>query len=157
MQEKKKEIVDVQALPFVANYNWSVGFIMETFIKGLAKRKLLAAKCPECEYTYVPPRNRCGQCNAEIKEKNLVPLSGKGQLEGFTLAYVQPDEEGNFADLEEPGMIGAIRLEGADSTLYMPIQGVAPEDVQAGMKVEAAWRKKTKGEIADLSFFKPSK
>ena len=34
-------------------------------------------------------------------------------------------------------------------------EGVDPEDVQAGMKVAVKWAKKPKGELADITSFKP--
>ena len=73
--KSKSEIVEVQAMPMVANFNWATGFLMQKFIKELANRKILAAKCPGCGYTYVPPRSRCGKCYSKIGEKNLINLS----------------------------------------------------------------------------------
>ena len=156
MEENKREIVDVQALPITANYNWSVGVLMETFFKSLAKKKILASKCPACEYTYVPPRNRCGKCSAEMKKGNLVPVSGKGRLKSYTLARVQLDADGNFVDRKQPEIIGAVQLEGTDSTVFMPLQGIKPEAIRAGMKVEVQWSKKPKGEPTDIQGFKPA-
>ena len=79
--ESRSEIIKVQGLPVVvAGFNWSVGFLMEKFIKTLADKKILAAKCPGCGYTYVPPRSRCGKCHAKITEGELTELSGKGRI-----------------------------------------------------------------------------
>ena len=156
MEENKSDIIDVEALPLTANYNWSVGVVMEAFIEELAKKKILASKCPACEYTYVPPRNRCGKCSAEIKKKNLVPVSGKGTVKSFTLARVQLDGDGNFLDLKKPGIIGAVQLDGTDSTVFMPVEGIKPEEIHAGMKVQVQWAKKPKGELADMQGFKPA-
>ena len=153
--KSKSEIVDVQALPFVAGFNWSTGFLMQRFIQELANRKILGAKCPECGYTYVPPRSRCGKCYAKIDEKNLITLSGRGSLVSYTTAYVELDGKGNFGDLKESVIIGAIRLENADSTVFMPLQGIKPQDITEGLKVEVQWREETKGEMADIKCFRP--
>lgn len=154
--ESKSEIIEVQGLPFVAGFNWSTGFLMQRFIEELANRKILGVKCPECGYTYVPPRSRCGKCYVKIEEGNLITLSGKGTLVGYTTAYVELDGNGNFGDLKEPGIIGAIRLENADSTIFMPLEGIKPQDVCEGLKVEVQWREETKGELADIRSFKPA-
>ena len=154
--ESKSEIIEVRGLPFVAGFNWSTGFLMQRFIEELANRRILGVKCPECGYTYVPPRSRCGKCYAKIEEGNLITLSGKGTLVGYTTAYVELDGNGNFGDLEEPGIIGAIRLENADSTIFMPLEGIKPQDVCEGLKVEVQWREETKGELADIRSFKPA-
>jgi len=153
---KKSEIVEVQALPFLANFSWSTGFLMEKFIKELANRKILAAKCPGCGYTYVPPRSRCGKCYAKIEEKNLITLAGKGKLLSYTTAHVQLDGNGNFQDLKKPVIIGAIKLDNADSTIFMPLEGIKPKDVAEGLKVKVQWREETKGELSDIKCFTPA-
>jgi len=152
---EKREVIRVTGLPMVAGFRWSVGKMMERFIKSFADRKILAAKCPKCGYTYVPPRLRCGKCYTKIEEKNLVELSGKGTLIGYTTAYVQLDGRGNFLDLDKPKVIGAIKLEGSDSTIFMPLGEVDPKKVKEGIKVKAVWREETKGEIADIVYFEP--
>jgi len=155
--KSKSEIIEVQALPFAAGFNWSTGFLMQRFIKELANRKFLGAKCPECGYTYVPPRSRCGKCYTKIEEENLITLSGKGTLVGYTTAYVELDGQGNFKDLKEPGIIGAIKLENADSTIFMPLEGIKPRDVTEGLKVEVQWQEETKGELSDIKCFRPAR
>ena len=154
---ENREVIRVSGLPFVAGFQWSVGKMMERFIKSFADRKILASKCPKCGYTYVPPRSRCGKCYTKIEEKNLVELSGKGNLIGYTTSYVQLDGKGNFLDLDEPKLIGAIKLEDSDSTIFVPLGEVDPKDVKEGTRVEAVWRKETKGEIADMMYFKPAR
>ena len=155
--ESKSEIVEVQGLPFVAGFNWSTGFLMQRFIEELANRKILGVKCPECGYTYIPPRSRCGRCYTKIEEENLITLSGKGTLVGYTTAYVELDGQGNFKDLEEPGIIGAIKLENTDSTIFMPLEGIKPRDVTEGLKVEVQWQEETKGELSDIKCFRPAR
>ncbi|UCD83407.1 MAG: Zn-ribbon domain-containing OB-fold protein [Deltaproteobacteria bacterium] len=155
--EKQSEIIRVTGLPVAAGYNWSAGSQMEGFIKALAKKKIMGAKCSKCGYTYVPPRSRCGKCNAKIEDKDLVEISGKGSLVGYTTARVELDGAGNFQDLKKPKMIGAIKLEGSDSTIFMPIEGIDPKKAKEGMKVKVQWREKAKGELADIVCFKPEK
>ena len=154
--KKKSEIVDVQALPFAANFSWSTGFIMQKFIQELANKQILAAKCPKCGYTYVPPRSRCGKCNAKMEEKNLINLSGKGTLVSYTKAYVKLDGDGNLQDLKKPVIIGAIKLNNADSMIFMPVEGIKPRDLNKGLKVKVQWQEETKGEISDIMCFKPA-
>jgi uncharacterized OB-fold protein len=143
------------AMPLSAEYRWSVGVPMEKFIKSLAEKKLLASKCPECGYIYTPPRNRCGKCNAEIGDKDMLELSGKGVLVSYTVAAVDLDGKGNWTDLKKPAVIGAIKLDGADSTVFLPVD-VDPAKAETGMKVEVKWAATPKGEIADLVAVKPA-
>ena len=151
----QSEIIKVTGMPFVAGFNWSVGVLMEKFIKSLADKKLLAAGCPECEYIHLPPRTRCPKCSAKTSEGNLVEVKGSGTLLSYTLAYVELDGKGNFKDLEKPGIIAAVKLDEADSTVFMPLEDIEPDKLKQGLKVSLKWRDETKGEIADLRCFCP--
>ena len=88
---------------------------------------------------------------------NLVELSGRGVLVGYTTAYVELDGNGNFRDLEKPKAIGAIKLEDADSTIFMPLIDVEPEKLKEGITVKVVWQEETKGQISDIKGFKPEK
>jgi uncharacterized protein len=142
-------------IPAVAGFRWSVGEQMERFIKALEQRRILGAKCSKCGYVYVPPRNRCGKCHAKIAEQDLVEMSGKGTLLSYTAAHVELDGSGSFLDLGEPKVIGAIRLEGADSTIFMPVEGIKPEKLKVNMSLEVVWAEKTEGKLTDIRAFKP--
>ena len=73
--EKQSEVIKVQGLPVVvAGFNWSTGVLMEKFIKTLAEKKILAAKCPKCGYTHVPPRRRCIKCNATLTDEDVMKM-----------------------------------------------------------------------------------
>ncbi len=154
--EDKSEIVEVKTFPFPAGFNWAVGPMMQRFIEALADRRILGAKCPGCGYTYVPPRSRCGKCYGAIDEKNLLDLSGRGTLMSYTEAHVKPDGNGNLQDLEKPMLVGAVKLDDADSMLFMPVEGVKPADLKEGLKLKIRWREDAKGELADMRCFEPA-
>ncbi|MBW1990201.1 MAG: hypothetical protein JRI97_11750 [Deltaproteobacteria bacterium] len=143
-------------IPFEAHFTWSVGVLMEKFIEALGEKKLLASKCPGCGYVVVPPRNRCGKCCKEMGEDDLVELSGKATLAGWTVGRVRLDGAGGWEDLEVPEIIAAVKPEGADSTLYMPLGECGERDLSPGMALVLQWRGETTGEIADMAYFKPA-
>jgi len=153
MPDKARDIVRVQPVPFAATYAWSVGELMEKFIKSLKDKKLIGSKCPGCGYTYAPPRNLCGKCGAKITDKDTVKLSGKAVLQSYTIGRVELDAAGVWKDLKKPAIIGAIKLEGADSTLFAPLE-VAQKDLKPGLALQVVWAEKPKGEIADIKGFK---
>jgi uncharacterized OB-fold protein len=153
MSEPEK-IIRVEGLPLGAGFNWSVGVLMEKFMNALAQKKLLAAKCPACGYVVAPPRTRCPRCNARIGEPDLIELSGKGKIIGRAQAQVELDGKCNFRDLKEPKLIGAIKLDGADSTIFMPIEPPDPAKLPIGASVSVQWNDQLKGEIADIRCFK---
>lgn len=139
-----------------ARYGWSVGESMDKFISELGNKKILGAKCPNCEYTYVPPREFCAQCNTELDEDSIIEIPGRGTLVGYTIGSIELDGRGNFEDLDEPKVIGAIKLEGTDSKIFMPIGEIDPEDVKVGMEAEVEWVDEPEGELSDIKYFKPS-
>lgn len=155
MSSHSEIVLTRSPLPVVAGFRWSVGEMMEKFIKALAERKILGVRCPQCGYVYLPPRWRCGRCYARLGEENIVELSGKGTLQSYTAAYVEIDGAGNFKELSPPKMLGAIKLEEAGSTVFMLLGEVKPEDLKIGMPVEVVWRGETKGELGDIKYFKP--
>jgi len=69
---------------------------------------------------------------------------------------VKLDGEGNFQDLEKPQIIGAIKLDNADSTIFMTLEGIKPKDITEGLKVKVQWRDETKGELSDIRCFIPA-
>ena len=153
---KQADVLKVDGLPIVsANFCWSVGVLMEKFLKALGSKKFMAIKCPKCGYICVPPRSRCVRCNTKMGEKDLIELSGKGTLVSYTVAHVELDGKANFKDLEKPKLIGAIKPDDADSTIFMPLGEVEPKDLKTGMKVSLQWNKDTKGELTDIKYFKP--
>lgn len=151
----QEQIIKVEGLPLSAGFNWSVGVLMEKFIKSLADKKLLGAKCPKCGYVVAPPRTRCARCSAKIGEADLVELSGKGKILGRTVAMVELDGKCKFVDLKEPRLVGAIKLDDADSTWFMPIDA-DPDKLEVGTAVAIQWSKDLKGEISDIKCFKPA-
>ncbi|MBE0430483.1 MAG: Zn-ribbon domain-containing OB-fold protein [Dehalococcoidia bacterium] len=142
-------------IPAVAGFRWSVGEQMERFIKALEQRRILGGKCGQCGYVYVPPRDRCGRCHASISEQDLTEIPGKGTLLSYTVAHVELDGSGNFRALDAPKVIGAIKLEGADSTIFMPVEKIEAEQLKVDMPVEVVWAEKTEGRLTDLRAFRP--
>ena len=157
MSSQGEIVLTRSPVPIVAGFQWSVGEMMERFLKALAERKILGVKCPQCGYVYVPPRWRCGRCYTKLGQENIVELSGKGTLLSYTAAWVEIDGAGNFRELDSPKAFGAIKLEDAGSTIFMPLGEVEPGDLKVGMPVEVVWREETKGELADIRYFKPLK
>jgi uncharacterized OB-fold protein len=52
--------------------------------------------------------------------------------------------------------IGAVKLDGVDSLLFLPVEGVKAADLKEGLKVKIQWWEETKGELADIRGFEPA-
>jgi hypothetical protein len=151
-----EEVHRYSGLPmFVAGFRWTAGELMEKFIRELGNKRIFASRCPNCGYTHVPPRIRCVRCYTKMGEDSLVELSGRGKLLSYTAIYFELDGAGNFRDVDEPKLMGAVKLEGADSTIFVPLGEVSFEELKEGMEVEVVWRAETKGEVRDMTYFRP--
>ena len=56
---------------------------------ALREGKFLGLKCNECEAYTAPPQKVCGECGSE--DMDIVPLSGKGEIQTFTVVHVAPE------------------------------------------------------------------
>lgn len=141
-------VVRYTGLPFVARFRWNVGKTMEKFYQSFKDEKILAARCERCGYTVVPPRTVCPKCSA--REQNLVELDGRGRIEGLTAVKFKLDGKGGYVWLEEPEILAAIRLNGADSLIFARVEG----DATTGAEVEPVWAEKLEGKPSDLLRFR---
>jgi len=152
MGEKFERKIGQSKVPLGFGYAYYVGKPLEKFYQGLSEKKIFAVKCQGCGKVIVPPRTICGECDMEMEE--WVELSGEGTLENFTVAHVSVIK-GEVKKLEEPQVLGMVKLDGADSLMDMPVQGLKPADLKPGIRLRAVWSEKLKGAATDISHFEP--
>jgi uncharacterized protein len=148
----EEHVVFRPMVPLTFTYNYRVGRPMETYLRGLAEKKILGVRCPKCRRVLLPPRSACGACATRPDEWVEVP--GTGTLENFTVAHVTI-EKGEIRDLTEPAVVGMIRLDGADSLLTARVEGIPPGGVRTGLRVRAVWKDPPEGTLHDLDHFEP--
>ena len=90
-----------------------------------------------------------------MAEGDLVESKGKGKIASYSAAHVELDGKGNFVDLKAPKIIGAIKLDDADSTIFLPVVDSDAKKLKVGAEVSVVWSDQPKGEIADIKGFKP--
>lgn len=142
--------------------NWNLPFrhtagrFASRFFRELRdNKKIFGVRCPQCRRVLLPPRPFCERCFASIDE--WVELGNQGTLEAFTICYVP------FMGLPTPPIaMGMVRPDGADSAMQHILGEVdisdpdkVKENVKIGMRVEAVWRDKRRGEIGDIEHFRP--
>ena len=128
---------------------YTVGIAGQKFFEALKdKGEFLGTRCNKCETTYVPARYFCERCFAELRE--YIKVSDKGEIVSFTVVYKDLDDK----HLAEPKVVGAIKLDGADTVLIHFINAT-PAKVSIGKKVKAVLepKAKRKGAITDIRFF----
>ncbi|MFQ5758810.1 MAG: Zn-ribbon domain-containing OB-fold protein [Candidatus Bathyarchaeia archaeon] len=58
------------------------------FVNRLEKGEIAATKCKRCGRLYFPPRADCADCLS--RDMEWIPLSGRGKLITYTIAYFAP-------------------------------------------------------------------
>ena len=136
-----------------AVYDWDTGEAIGRFLDGLREQRILATTCDNCGRTLVPPRAFCERCFRLTDGWTEVPHTGS--VATFSICHVTWDMQ----PLTEPQLPAVIRLDGTSEGGFLHLLGeVAPDDVRAGMKVEAVWKPADDraGSILDIAYFRPS-
>jgi uncharacterized OB-fold protein len=133
-------------------YEWSLGKAGERFFTELRDhKKIMGAKCRQCGSVLVPPRIFCEECFVEDME--WVEVEPKGVLMTFGDSYFSTDGK----KLEEPWMLGIVRLNSSDGGLIHFIREARPEDLKIGMPMEIVFKEEREGNIMDILHFRPVK
>ena len=135
------------------SFLYTAGVAGERFLREIKDRgRFLGSRCPDCSYTYLPPRLYCERCFAELKD--WVPVGPRGTVEAVTVAHVGLDGEA----LAQPQTFALIRLDGADGLLLHRVKAPAGEELEVGATVEPVFlaRAARKGSILDIQHFKPA-
>ncbi len=152
--ERLESVAEIKFWPgdMPIQHEYTAGVAGERFLRALKDEgRILAARCPECQVTFVPPRQYCERCFAATTE--WVPLSGRGVVHTYTLVGV--DLDGN--PLPEPVAVAVVALEGAEGGLVHYLGELAGGELRVGLPVEAVLRPAVErtGSIRDISHFRP--
>jgi uncharacterized OB-fold protein len=127
------EVVRVVGMPVRLEYTVTAGRTYTRFLRALAERKILGARCGKCAKVYVPPRGSCPTCGVPTAAEALV--SDHGTLTTFCIVNIP---FGNMP-FDPPYVAAAVLLDGADIPIFHLIRGVAPEEVRMGQRLRAVW------------------
>ena len=117
------------------------------FWEKLKEGKVYATKCKKCCRLYYPPQGDCAHCLSSDIE--WVELSKEAVLETYTHALQRP---AGF-DQYEPYIIAIARTNDGARVMGW-LEGIKPEEVKVGMKLEMSTRKLSDGFL--VKTFKPS-
>ncbi|MGB9778414.1 MAG: Zn-ribbon domain-containing OB-fold protein [Candidatus Bathyarchaeales archaeon] len=135
-----------------ADYVYTLGVAGERFFKEIKENgKIMGAKCPKCNITYVPPRMYCEKCFEKLEE--WVDIGKKGVVHTFTIATIDINGE----KLEKPTIYALIKFNGVHGGIIHKIGET--DTVYIGMEVEAVLKppSERKASINDIAYFKPAK
>ncbi|HQG30476.1 MAG TPA: 3-keto-5-aminohexanoate cleavage protein [Deltaproteobacteria bacterium] len=134
-------------------YTYFAGRVGSKFITTIRdQKKIMGVRCGTCGKVFIPPRQTCEKCFSDIRE-NWVDLKNTGTVTNYTV--VRYDDK--HLPRKAPFVMALIKLDGADTPFVHILEGVDPEKVEIGMKVEAVFAKETTNTILDIDHFAPVK
>lgn len=130
--------------PYHIDYIYSYGQD-SPFFAGLANKKLLGTKCPECGYSYATPKAYCMYCGTSC---DWIELPAKGKVHTYTTCYYGGE---SFLD-ETPFNLVLVEFEGLDTLFLSRLTGVKAEEIQIGMQVKPQFAKLPRISPTDVWF-----
>lgn len=150
MAKKRPEMVVAGQIQI--DYTWAVGKAGERFFTELKNnKKIMGTRCRACKRVLVPPRIFCEDCFTDDVE--WVEVAPTGTLVTFGDCYFSTEGK----RLEEPWILGIVRLDGSDGGLVHFIEEARAEDLKIGMPMEIVFRDEREGNILDILYFRPVK
>lgn len=132
-------------------YKWAAGETASRFFRELRDHeKLWATHCSGCGLTHFPPKKVCHQCFRETN--SWVEVGRRGKLVSFTTVHYY---EKNVHPLKPPFRLGLIKLHEADTAFIHFLGECGSQDLRTGMEVEAVLGYDRKGDMMDISYFRP--
>jgi uncharacterized OB-fold protein len=150
-QEKVFEIKWKTDLP----YRYSIGKLAVKFFEELKKnKKIMGSKCSKCGKVNFPPRAVCADCMVEMTIDDMVELSPKGTLEGFTVVNY-PFTDPNTGGMRPfPYGYALFKLDGADTYTMHFINETDYTKLKVGQRVEAVFKEEREGNIGDILYYR---
>jgi len=143
----------VPEMPKIATWHLPVADLeTKPYWEATAGGKLLIKQCNACGNAFFYPRNHCPSCWST--DTSWKESSGLGSVYTFTVVY--QNDLPPFRD-RVPYVVAIVELdEGVRMTTN--IEGVTPEDVRCGMKVQVAFRdeQRTADETVAIPIFRPA-
>jgi uncharacterized OB-fold protein len=120
-------------------YKLSTGPSAGAFLAELANKRIVGSRCNGCGRVMVPAQDFCGTCGDDAG--TLVVVPSYGTVTAFTET--------------QAGVLGLIRLQGADTDFVHRLLGVQLTDLSIGDVVVAKWAGEPSGTVLDIEGFEP--
>jgi uncharacterized OB-fold protein len=133
-------------------YQYFAGATGSRFIVALRDDKqILGVRCEACDKTFVPPRQTCERCFADLTDR-WVKLEPTGEVTGFTvIRYAEP-----YQPAKPPYVLALVKLDGADTPVAHILDCGDVEHVRVGLRVRAVFSEEPKDNILEISHFEPA-
>lgn len=132
-------------LELVDTYHYRLSYGGQSpFFRGLEGRRLIASKCGQCGFVWMPLRPVCSNCYGTAEE---VVLPGEAEL---LTSIVLPEVPENLRHLGAPVASALVRVVGADTCMKVFV--VSPDGrFEKGMRLKARFLTNVQT-IADFYF-----
>ena len=134
------------------DFNWHLGPYWSKFLTEMRDNKrFMAVKCPECGMVFVPPRQVCGRCYAEMNE--WMEVGPEGELMGFTVVRFPYVDANNGGMKKVPFTSIWVTLDGSDTRWIHFCNEYDEHELQVGMRMRPVWAENRVGSIHDVEYF----
>lgn len=119
--------------PVRLDYTVVAGHHLTRYLQGLAQKRILGARCGQCDKVYVPARGACPTCAVPTAEE--VEVADQGTITTFCIINIP------FANMPFPPPYAAVAvlLDRADMPIFHLLRGLEPSDCRMGLRVRAVW------------------
>lgn len=138
--------------PVHLEYDHSAGVAATTFLRGLARGKIIGARSRAGEPVLVPPRGADPRTSELAQE--AVEVKDTGTVVTYSIIRV-PSEN---IKLELPYACVNVLLDGADVGFFHVLQNCPLEEVRIGMRVKAKWvdADQLAPSVSSIEYFEPT-
>ena len=136
-------------------YRYSIGKLAVKFFEELKNnKKIMGSKCSKCGKVHSPPRAVCVKCFIEMTVEDMVELSPRGTLEGFTVVNYPFTDPTTGGLRPFPYGYAIFKLDGADTYTMHFVDETDYTKLKVGQRVEAVFKEEREGNIGDILYYK---
>lgn len=137
--------------PIRLDYTVTAGKHLSHYLRALAEKRILGARCGGCAKVYVPPRGSCPTCGIPT-DAGDVEVADAGIVTTFCIINIP---FGNMP-FKPPYCAAAIILDGSDQPIFHLIRGIDVHEVRMGMRVKAVWAEELGPTLESIQWFEPT-
>jgi len=102
---------------------------LSNFYKFIAEKRLMAAKCNNCQTVLLPPKPMCTNCFSDNLQ--WIEIKGTGKLLSYTIIHVAPEQFQSMV----PYIVGIVEFEAG---LCLPgiVREVPADQIKIGMNLK---------------------
>jgi uncharacterized protein len=119
--------------PVHLDYTVTAGSHYTRYLRAMAEKRIIGARCDKCTKVYVPPRASCPTCHETMGGE--VVISDTGTITTFCIVNIP---FGNMA-FDPPYATAAVLLDGSDLPIFHLIRGIPVDQIRMGQRVKAVW------------------